>query len=197
MESLELLSIPLAIGSGLRLLLKNSFLHAVEEDCEREQRSTSALRRHSAPPKISSSQGPTLSTGTTLMMRNIPSKFNQETLLQRLSEEFNLALIDFFYLPIDFKSGKCLGYAFLNFTSSIGLTDFMESFAGARLSPSSAKVLDLSLAKVQGLEKNYNLFKASSVMTYAPPQFRPMVKCNTCGTLGPLTVEEDVLCSSC
>ena len=196
MESLELLSIPSSLGTGLRLLLKNSFIHAVQDDAEDDLRGKSNIRRHSAPPKVHFSESSTL-LGTTLMMRNIPSKFNQETLLARLSSEFDLSTVDFFYLPIDFKSGKCLGYAFLNFVSGSSLGAFMSTFSGSELSESSNKKLDLSLAKVQGLERNYNLFKASSVMTYAPPQFRPMIKCPTCGQLSPLTSHGDAMCVSC
>ena len=39
---------------------------------------------------------------TTLMIKNIPNKYNQRLLLQKIDEGFK-GQYDFFYLPIDFK----------------------------------------------------------------------------------------------
>ncbi len=39
---------------------------------------------------------------TTIMLRNIPNRFNQEALLKILDQNFK-GLYDFFYLPMDFK----------------------------------------------------------------------------------------------
>ena len=140
---------------------------------------------------------PTTPSETTLMIRNIPTKFTQSTLLAEFSREFDSSLIDFFYLPIDFKSEKNLGYAFINFSCNSALQSFMGVFQNARLSSTSNKVLSLSRAKVQGLERNYNLFKTSSVMTLAPPHFRPMMKCENCGKLVSLSSNGVAICEMC
>lgn len=194
MEGFELSSISKSIHHGLRVLLKNSFIHT--EAVWDEPSATSASKRsRSAPPYVASSEF--APKPTTLMLRNIPTKFTQITLMNVLSNSFDMSPVDFFYLPIDFKSGKNLGYAFINFESNDSYTEFLERFSGQRLSPQSTKVLSLTPAKIQGLDKNYNLFKTSSVMTYAPPEFRPMTKCSKCALLRPMLGDNAVICEEC
>ena len=45
------------------------------------------------------------SNKTTLMIRNIPNKYTQDLMLERIDRKFK-GFYDFFYLPIDFKN-KC------------------------------------------------------------------------------------------
>ena len=196
MEGFECLSIPNSICTGLRVLLKNSFLHAVVETNDVSDPVGSSIRSRSSPARFANYEI-ALPVETTLMMRNIPTKFTQRSLIELLVKDFDLSCIDFFYLPIDFKSEKNLGYAFVNFTSNSALSSFLSVFQNARLSDKSNKVLSLSLAKVQGLEKNYNLFKTSSVMTLAPPHFRPMMKCTSCGKLIALSSNGVSKCEMC
>ena len=122
-------------------------------------------------------------------------------MLECIGGAFDICQIDFYYLPIDFKSGKNLGYAFVNFVSPAALSEFVSLFEQKSLTPTSSKVLSITLAKIQGFTKNFNLFKTSAVMTHAPPQFRPMIKCSVCGELSPLASPMDecvseVLCKS-
>jgi RNA recognition motif-containing protein len=194
MEGFELTSISKSIHHGLRILLKNSFIHT--EAISEGQAGTSASKRsRSAPPYVAYSESTTKLT--TLMMRNIPTKLTQVTLLSVLSKSFDMSAVDFFYLPIDFKSGKNLGYAFINFESNVSYSEFVDRFSGFRLSSQSSKILSLTPAKIQGLDKNYNLFKTSSVMIYAPPEYRPMTKCSKCAVLCPLSGDHAVLCEKC
>lgn len=187
--------IPEAIDRGIRFILKNTFIHFVTEGKQFPARETASRRTLSAPPSTGYSE----LSGSTLMVKNIPTRFSQETFLKSIEVRFDITRIDFFYLPLDFKSGKSLGYAFVNFVSSEALNDFYRKFSRVKLCSSSSKCLALTLAKIQGLDNNYNLFKTSSVMTYAPPEFRPMIQCSSCGILRPLSSDgEDtsVFCSS-
>jgi RNA recognition motif-containing protein len=193
MEGLGVLSIPFTINQGLKLLLKNSFIHAEDDSAGTPVSSGAKSRSRSSPPRFASYTAP----NTTVMIRNIPTKFTQYTLLACLECLFDVSCIDFFYAPTDFKSEKSLGYAFINFSTHENLMKFMDVFRNARLSPQSSKVLSLSLAKIQGREKNFNLFKTSSVMTFAPPHFRPMMKCKGCDKLTPLQSDGSAICEMC
>ena len=195
MEGFAFLSIPQTIHNGLRVLLKNSFIHTEQVTEALDVPGSASRRSHSAPPRVTSCEA--RSGPTTLMVRNIPTKFTQGSLLENVKASYDTALIDFFYLPIDFKSYKNLGYAFINFVSHEALCLFNDQFTNKRLSPNSGKMLALSAAKIQGLEKNYNLFKSSSVMTYAPVEFRPMVKCRSCGQLCAVCPENETMCEQC
>ena len=189
METFELLSWPHTIHRGLRILLKNSFLHA--EGLESVFSHKSSSRRHSAPPVSRGHQEfpktENSDTRTTLMIRNIPSRFSQQSFLTCISDKFNLTQVNFFYLPVDFKTGKSLGYSFINFESPEALSTFMAIFQGAKLNSNSTKLLSIDHAKIQGYEKNYNVFRTSSVMIVAPCEFRPMIKCPSCKSLAPLS----------
>lgn len=198
MESFEMFGLPRTIRAGLKLLFKNSFLHEVP-DVDLLQLSSS-VRSHSAPPRLAGTFEQ--KNGTTLMVRNIPTKFNQVSFLEAVGYQFNLTSIDFFYLPLDFKSGKSLGYCFINFASSTDASNFKNMFDRKRMNPNSSKLLEITIAKVQGFAKNYNLFSTSSIMTIASPEFRPMIKCKNCDVLRPLASGFDacgseVLCPIC
>lgn len=65
---------------------------------------------------------------TTVMIRNIHNHYSAEELLREFSLRGFAGSFDFFYLPIDFRTYKCKGYAFLNFTSSQELLRFYEDF---------------------------------------------------------------------
>ena len=156
----------------------------------------SQSRSHSSPPRLSSCVS-SPARETTLMLRNIPTKFNQVSILESFSSRFDTSCVDFFYMPVDFKSQKSLGFAFINFSTYDDLESFVKCFQDLRLCSKSSKTLSLTLAKIQGKEKNYNLFKSSSVMTIAPPHFRPMMKCHRCSNLCPLQSDGSASCDMC
>lgn len=202
---MEVFSLPNTIHEGFRLLLKNSFIHCIESD---SNSSGSKKRSSSCPaaPHTSSQEFQCISKlldGTTAMVRNIPAKFTQALFLGSLREAFDTSVIDFLYLPVDFGTRKSLGYCFINFDTNDSLNRFFKVFEGHKLSPNSQKTLAITSAKVQGFEKNYNLFKASSVMTMAPLEYRPVVRCPTCTRLHPLSTKAAssesiyIVCQSC
>jgi len=64
---------------------------------------------------------------TTVMLRNLPNNYTRDMLLAMLDAEGFAGKYDFIYLPIDFKTQACLGYAFVNLVTP----DLVESFWAA------------------------------------------------------------------
>jgi hypothetical protein len=97
----------------------------------------------------------------TVMLRHVPTKYNQESLLAEVEASF-AGLFDFFYLPTNMKSKKNRGFAFINFTSAESARTFYASFHGQRLQQHSAQAKSLAVvpADVQGFE--------STAAQYAP-----------------------------
>jgi hypothetical protein len=98
---------------------------------------------------------------TSVMVRHIPAKYNQQQFLAEVEEitpEF-----DFLYLPTARIGVKCLGYAFINFKSAAIALDFSQRFQGHafKLSPGSKKRAAVCNSDVQGLE-TYRQFYGSA-----------------------------------
>jgi len=124
---------------------------------------------------------------TTLMVRNIPTRFTSVSFLRILDECGFRNCFDFFYLPMDFRTGKNMGYAFLNFITNDYACAFCSLFHGRRLRmTTSTKVIEISPSRRQGLVENVALFKASDLLgSLSLPHFKPLVMIG--GTLRPLS----------
>ena len=89
---------------------------------------------------------------STIMIKNIPNKFNRELLLNIINSNFR-GTFDLFILPTDINKFKNFGYAFINFTSSYYIPYFYFMFNGKMWSSTnSQKVCELTYSKVQGKE---------------------------------------------
>lgn len=64
---------------------------------------------------------------TTIMIQNIPNKYNKDSMLELINRKFK-GKYDFFYLPIDMKFQCNVGYAFINFVSQKSLLQFYNEF---------------------------------------------------------------------
>ena len=103
-------------------------------------------------------------TRTTIMVKNIPNKYNQVLLLELFSRNY-AGKFDFFYLPIDFKNKCNVGYAFINFLDATMIISFHEEFNGKRWERfNSEKICELTYARIQGRNALANHFEYSSVM---------------------------------
>jgi len=87
-------------------------------------------------------------------------------LLQHVDEKGYAGLYDFFYLPIDFKSQACLGYAFVNLLSPEDACALMADFDGFSnwLIPTRKHCMVGWSNPHQGLQSNIERYINSPVM---------------------------------
>ncbi|ESQ33305.1 hypothetical protein EUTSA_v10005573mg [Eutrema salsugineum] len=121
-------------------------------------------------PKIESPLG----DRTSVMIRNIPNIFGRKDLLRILDnhcrkenkevdeQQQTRSSYDFLYLPMDFVSYKNLGYAFVNFTSSVAAERFRTDFDNSSwINFGNRKICEITVAKYQGREEFSKHFKES------------------------------------
>ncbi|KAM0869572.1 hypothetical protein ACQ4PT_040598 [Festuca glaucescens] len=102
---------------------------------------------------------------TTLMIKNIPNKYNCKLLLAVIDEDHR-GTYDFVYLPIDFKNKCNVGYAFINMTDPQHIIPFYKTFNGKRWEKfNSEKVASLAYGRIQGRSDLISHFRNSSLMT--------------------------------
>eukprot|EP00928_Gymnodinium_smaydae_P041336 TRINITY_DN27998_c0_g1_i1.p1 TRINITY_DN27998_c0_g1~~TRINITY_DN27998_c0_g1_i1.p1 ORF type:complete len:566 (+),score=129.21 TRINITY_DN27998_c0_g1_i1:76-1773(+) len=121
------------------------------------------------------------SYGTTVMVRNIPNKYTREMLVAQLSSDF-LGEFDFIYLPIDFRNCCNVGYGFVNFRTPESCRRFVESFDGVEVQKclpglNSRKVVEVTPARVHGLDANVRRLRSSPVMNTLVdhPEWMPLI----------------------
>jgi hypothetical protein len=117
---------------------------------------------------------------TTAMLRNIPNKYSQLAVVERLYQEGFRGQVDFVYLPIDFKNKCNVGYAFVNFRTAEACTRFASEYHHCNSRDklpgyNSRKVCEVSAARFQGCEENVRRLQASKVMSelLANPEWLP------------------------
>jgi hypothetical protein len=127
---------------------------------------------------------------TTYMIRNIPTRFTSITFVRLLEDYGFRSKFNFLYIPIDFRSGKNLGYAFINFYDPTDGIAFVEKFNSRRLPVStSKKILEILPSRRQGFEENISLFRTSDLLSSVSlPHYKPLVATErTGGQLVPLS----------
>lgn len=111
---------------------------------------------------------------TTVMVRNIPNKYDRSMLLEDFNREFQ-GKFDFLYLPMDFSNDCNMGYAFVNFLVPQSIVDFCQRFDRRRWGRfNSEKVCQITYAKIQGKRALVEHFRNSNVMLQ-PESYRPIV----------------------
>mmetsp|Transcript_74801 Transcript_74801/g.173283 ORF Transcript_74801/g.173283 Transcript_74801/m.173283 type:complete len:530 (+) Transcript_74801:234-1823(+) len=123
----------------------------------------------------------TPSVYTTVMLRNIPNKYTREMLVKQLSVDF-YGQFDFMYLPIDFKNKCNVGYGFINFRTVEACEKFVKDFHGVDVRKclpglNSKKVVEVTPARVQGLQENVRRLRNSPVMNQLldHPEWMPLL----------------------
>lgn len=115
-------------------------------------------------------------TRTSLMVRNIPNKYTQQMLLAEFEENgHGPGVIDFFYLPIDFKNRCNRGYAFINFVNYKDILDFHRRYFGKHWRTfNSDKICDITYARIQGKAAMLKRFENSALME-KDDEYKPLV----------------------
>ncbi|WCJ44585.1 MEI2 C-terminal RRM only like 1 [Euphorbia peplus] len=120
---------------------------------------------------------------TSLMIKNIPNQLQRHDLLQVLEKhclDVNMhakvkSTFDFVYLPMDFRTDGNFGYAFVNFTKSVGASRFFNAFNGYQWDvPINKKTCKICFAKLQGKAALTNHFK-NSVFQCKNSEYLPVV----------------------
>jgi hypothetical protein len=113
---------------------------------------------------------------TSLMVRNIPNKYTQQMLLSEFTEHgHGPGIIDFFYLPIDFKNRCNRGYAFINFVDYRDILPFHRRYYGKHWRTfNSDKICDITYARIQGKSAMLKRFENSALME-KDDEYKPLV----------------------
>ena len=110
---------------------------------------------------------------TTLMIRNIPNKYTQQMMLN-IFNQVARGGYDFLYLPIDFKSGCNVGYAFINMTEPDHIVAVHDALHNKRWQHfNSEKVCQISFARIQGKSQLIAHFANSMLVHHEDPKCRP------------------------
>lgn len=113
---------------------------------------------------------------TTVMLRNIPNKYTQNTLMQEINELGFVGTYNFFYLPMDVHNRSNVGYAFINFEQPKDAERFRRAFCEHRFQRfHSRKIGSVCTAHVQGLDENLRHFENRAVTQARNDQYRPVV----------------------
>merc|ERR1719382_2385448 len=112
------------------------------------------------------------------MLRNIPSFYNRRMFLEMLDKAGFAGLYDFVYLPMDFKTRACLGYAFVDLVREDVANFFWKVFDGytSWVFPSK-KVCKVSWGgSHRGLQVHVERYRNSSIMhPLVPEEYRPVL----------------------
>jgi len=119
---------------------------------------------------------------TTVMLRNIPNKYTQALLAERLHSDGYWGMMDFLYLPMDFRQKVNAGYAFISFRTAEAAVRFTADYHLARCLDklpgfNSQKICEVAPARFQGRTANIERLRSSSVMSRLTqtPDWLPML----------------------
>lgn len=138
------------------------------------------------PPKISSwsSSANTVQTDyenfKTVMLRHLPNKYTRPMLQEQLHKLGFAGTYDLLYLPIDAKNKCNIGYAFINFRTNDGVKECFKAFQGIECAVclpgfNSNKIVEVTPARVQGLEPNVRHMQNSAMVEQLKPDWMPLV----------------------
>jgi hypothetical protein len=135
-------------------------------------------RLHNEVKRSAEEWGERSSARTTVMLRNLPNNYNREMLLDLIDSQGFGSQYDFLYLPIDFNTKACFGYAFVNLVTHEAANQFRAAFDGfSNWAIPSRKCCMISWSDPhQGLNANIERYRNSPVMhAGVPDEHKPVV----------------------
>ena len=119
---------------------------------------------------------------TTLMIRNITTKFMKNDLLKLIDANY-YGKYDYFYLPIDLQTQCSIGFAFLNMTHPLFILDFyleFNYFKWQDLYPDckSTKCCEIVYANMQGMDQIKEELKDKNIMKKHDRNIKPIIMDN-------------------
>jgi len=125
---------------------------------------------------------------TTLMVRNIPYHYTQRELIAELEDLGLAGTFDFVYLPAVLETMANVGYAFVNFTDMSLARSALELIPNHKFrlhqGAGSGKPAFVSVARIQGLEKNMKNYNNVAMKVPRMKEHRPVIIANISNTLG-------------
>merc|ERR1719330_1797247 len=111
------------------------------------------------------------------MLRNLPNDYTCDQLLELLDERGFQKKYDFAYIPMDFKRGAGLGYAFVNMVEPEHAQEIWRSMDGFNTwKVASQKTCVVAWGAQQGLEAHVDRYRNSPVMHKdVPEQYKPVL----------------------
>mmetsp|Transcript_33357 Transcript_33357/g.72874 ORF Transcript_33357/g.72874 Transcript_33357/m.72874 type:complete len:755 (-) Transcript_33357:27-2291(-) len=116
---------------------------------------------------------------TTLMVRNVPNRYDRATLMLELDELGFEGTYNFLYLPIDSWTGYNVGYAFVNFDEPKDAFHCMKVVDGYEFKRHrlwKKRLAVVSVAHIQGLEQNLAHCSGTSLFSACTPWLRPWIR---------------------
>jgi RNA recognition motif 2 len=112
---------------------------------------------------------------TTLMIKNIPNRYSQSTLLAEIDSLGFFDKYDFCHMPIDMVNSCNVGYAFINFIDPLDCQKFAQIMKDYKFRTFRSRKLGTCVpAHIQGLDNNLQHFSKTRVMGWE--RFKPFVK---------------------
>lgn len=113
-------------------------------------------------------------TYTSVVIRHLPKTYTQSRLLELLRREGFAEVVDFLYVPSDFKKGVCLSYAIVNFATNSDAGAAMAHFQDFNVEEREL-ALEWS-ASHQGKHSLIEKYRNSAVMHHSvPAMYKPVV----------------------
>eukprot|EP00928_Gymnodinium_smaydae_P053190 TRINITY_DN37235_c0_g1_i1.p1 TRINITY_DN37235_c0_g1~~TRINITY_DN37235_c0_g1_i1.p1 ORF type:complete len:505 (+),score=84.68 TRINITY_DN37235_c0_g1_i1:95-1609(+) len=118
-------------------------------------------RNHLPLPKFSAAD-----TRTTVMLQNLPNCYTQDMLIEMLDSEGYRGCYNFVYLPMDYQTRACFGYAFVNLVSPGFVPSFWSRFNGyTKWALPSRKTCSVTwCTSHQGLDALIDRYRSSPLM---------------------------------
>eukprot|EP00403_Amphidinium_massartii_P006209 CAMPEP_0178382332 /NCGR_PEP_ID=MMETSP0689_2-20121128/6439_1 /TAXON_ID=160604 /ORGANISM="Amphidinium massartii, Strain CS-259" /LENGTH=339 /DNA_ID=CAMNT_0020002533 /DNA_START=41 /DNA_END=1060 /DNA_ORIENTATION=+ len=135
-----------------------------------------------APVTTAARPQPPRASYTTIILQNLPAILTQVNLLRTLEEHGWKNTFDFCYLPVNFSTGDCRGYAFINFKQSEVASSFKHAWHKSHIfyDCNHEKPVLADVAELQGVDALLAQPSMKKLQRVKNVQYRPFVALDGC-----------------